>query len=43
MVSLDNSGGEKLTAQHFKRYGEDGHELTYFIGNENIPPFVKHH
>lgn len=39
VVALE-SGGKKLSAQHFKRYGEAGHELTYFIGNENIPAFV---
>lgn len=41
LVSFDNGEGRKLSAQHFKRYGEDGHELTYFINNDNIPSFVK--
>lgn len=31
----------KITAQHFQRYGGEGHTLTYFIGNQNIPSFVK--
>lgn len=28
-------------AQHFESYGEEGHALTYFINNKNIPSFVK--
>lgn len=27
--------------QYFGNYGENGHSLTYFQNNENIPPFVK--
>lgn len=27
--------------QHFGNYGENGHALTYFQNNSNIPPFVK--
>ncbi|MCB1108897.1 MAG: hypothetical protein KDK44_04500 [Chlamydiia bacterium] len=28
-------------AQFFEKYGDKGHTLTYFMGNENIPTFVK--
>ncbi len=27
--------------QHFARYTEDGHALTYFQNNKNVPTFVK--
>lgn len=27
--------------QHFKKYGEEGHTLTYFIGNQNLPEFIR--
>ena len=27
--------------QFFPNYGEEGHELTYFIGNKNMPGFIK--
>lgn len=30
-----------LDCQHFEQYGEDGHQLTYFIGNQNIPSFIR--
>jgi len=26
-----------LKCEHFRHYGEDGHRLTYFRGNQNIP------
>ena len=29
------------TAQYFDCYGEKGHELAYFIGNENIPDWIR--
>lgn len=35
-------GQGRINAQFFKHYGEDGHELTYFIGNKNIPGFIGH-
>ena len=34
-VNLDN----ERRGQFFPSYGEAGHELTYFIGNKNIPEF----
>mmetsp|Transcript_28659 Transcript_28659/g.60236 ORF Transcript_28659/g.60236 Transcript_28659/m.60236 type:complete len:300 (-) Transcript_28659:693-1592(-) len=30
-------GERLLNAEHFSKYGE-GHELTYFRGNQNVPP-----
>lgn len=36
------SGSVLLDAQHFEKYGDEGHTLTYFIGNRNIPTFVRH-
>lgn len=36
-----SDGNRKLRAEHFVRYGEQGHELTYLRGNDNIPAFVK--
>jgi alkylated DNA repair dioxygenase AlkB len=32
--------GQMLNLQHFFKYGEEGHTLTYFIGTQNIPQFV---
>jgi len=32
----------RLDAQMFKNYGSNGHDLTYFIDNKNIPEFIKH-
>jgi alkylated DNA repair dioxygenase AlkB len=40
LVAPQDSAGKTLNAQHFNRYGENGHQLTYFIGNPNIPLFV---
>lgn len=34
-------GDTVLSCEHFARYGEEGHALTYFRGNANIPSFVK--
>lgn len=33
--------GRRIVAKHFESYGDKGHELTYFIGNENLPQFLK--
>lgn len=41
LLHLQNPNDTRLACQHFEKYGEDGHKLTYFIGNNNIPPFVK--
>ncbi len=35
------TNGQMLNLQHFFKYGEEGHTLTYFIGIQNIPQFVK--
>ena len=32
--------GRKINAQNFVDYGSPGHELTYFINNQNIPRFI---
>ena len=31
---------KRRRAQYFDKYGESGHELTYFMNNSNIPSFV---
>lgn len=31
----------KISAQHFEKYGDEGHTLTYFIGNAQIPKFIR--
>ena len=40
LVTFEEAGA-KINAQYFAHYGEDGHKLTYFIGSDNIPGFVK--
>jgi hypothetical protein len=35
------TNGQILNLQHFFKYGEEGHSLTYFIGIQSIPQFVK--
>ena len=35
------TNGQSLNLQHFFKYGEEGHTLTYFIGIQSIPQFVK--
>lgn len=39
-VEIDDPSGKKIRCQHFEKYSEDGHKLTYFIGNSNIPKFI---
>ncbi len=41
LVSVLDERGKKVDAQHFERYGEEGHQLTYFIGNNNMPSFIR--
>lgn len=38
--TITDVGFKEKTGQHFKKYGEDGHTLTYFIGNQNIPYYI---
>lgn len=40
LVRVEEEGGRKLHAQLFDKYGGAGHQLTYFIGNDNLPKFV---
>ncbi len=40
LVEVDDSSGRKIEGQHFQKYGEDGHKLTYFVGNKNLPGFL---
>lgn len=40
-VHLEDESGAKINGQFFERYGDDGHQLTYFIGNQNLPKFIK--
>jgi hypothetical protein len=39
-VKLTESYQRILKCEYFPRYGEDGHSLCYFRGNENLPDFV---
>lgn len=41
LVKVEDVNGRKVTGQHFAKYGEEGHQLTYFIANANIPTFIK--
>ncbi len=41
LVTVADESGHKITALYFKKYGEEGHHLTYFIGNNNIPGFIR--
>jgi len=41
MKIRDISSDSKVDCQNFINYGDKGHSLTYFIGNQNIPKFVK--
>lgn len=41
LVSFNDQEKMKITCQYFEKYGEDGHKLTYFIGNNNLPNFIK--
>jgi alkylated DNA repair dioxygenase AlkB len=40
-IRLTDENRKNLEAQHFAKYGDDGHSLTYFIGNSNIPHYVQ--
>lgn len=39
-VTLNDEDGTR-TGQYFDKYGDHGHELIYFIGNNNIPNFAR--
>lgn len=41
LVPIEDELGEKINGQHFEQYGDEGHKLTYFIGNQNLPEFIK--
>ena len=36
----DVDSGKTIHGQHFEKYGDEGHQLSYFMGNSNIPQFV---
>lgn len=40
-IRLSDEGGKMLDAQHFAKYGDHGHSLTYFIGTSNVPHYVR--
>lgn len=40
-IRLVDESRRKISCQHFEKYGEEGHKLTYFIGNANIPTFIQ--
>jgi hypothetical protein len=39
-VTLSEPAGRDIRGEFFPRYGEDGHALCYFQGNDNLPDFV---
>jgi 2OG-Fe(II) oxygenase superfamily len=41
LVEVDDTSGRKIRCQYFEKYGEDGHKLSYFIGNKNLPKFFQ--
>lgn len=40
LLYFEDTPGRKINAQNFVDYGSPGHELTYFINNQNIPSFI---
>ena len=40
LIYFEDTPGRKINAQNFVDYGSPGHELTYFINNQNIPSFI---
>ena len=40
LLCFEDTPGRKINAQNFVDYGSPGHELTYFINNQNIPSFI---
>ena len=39
-LELPEAKQRKLRCEYFPKYGEDGHALGYFRGNDNLPDFV---
>lgn len=39
-VEILDDDGKKRRAQYFDKYGDHGHQLTYFMNNSNIPSFI---
>lgn len=39
-VSLPEPGGRVARCEYFPRYGEEGHALAYFRGNDRLPTFA---
>lgn len=40
LLHFEDVSGRKINAQSFTNYGSSGHDLTYFINNQNIPKFI---
>ncbi|MGE0197299.1 MAG: hypothetical protein AB7H48_07880 [Parachlamydiales bacterium] len=40
LLYFEDTPGRKINAQNFVDYGSPGHELTYFINNQNIPSSI---
>lgn len=40
LLNFEDIPGRKINTQNFVDYGSPGHELTYFINNQNIPSFI---
>lgn len=39
-VEVKDDKGKTCRGQYFDKYGDQGHELTYFMNNSNVPSFV---
>ena len=39
-VTLEQAQNREINGEFFPRYGEEGHLLAYFRGNENLPDFI---
>lgn len=43
IVQIKDGNERTISCQAFEKYGESGHKLTYFIGNQNLPQFLSNH
>jgi len=39
-VNLEENSQRNLRCEYFPKYGEEGHALAYFRGNNNLPSFI---
>lgn len=40
LIHFEDIANRKITGQSFINYGDNGHELCYFINNSNVPNFI---